>query len=182
MCCRLNSLFYRFSKCGEQTRGYWQVFANLAYRIDPKQPLESLKVGLARPHENYRFPSDEEFRKALEERDIYGKRICFDLLDRLEIHANQEPTDTTNLSIEHIMPQNEKLSLDWRKILGGRLARSAADMDSSAWQSDTDWIQQHLFRPVLRGKEKHRRGILGQRSPLEPLCTRTVGLDRQTNG
>ena len=94
------------------------MFANLAYRIDPKQPLESLKVGLARLHENYRFPSDEEFRKALEERDIYGKRICFDLLDRLEIHANQEPTDTTNLSIEHIMPQNEKLSLDWRKMLG----------------------------------------------------------------
>jgi hypothetical protein len=114
----IDSYVFRRAICGEQTRGYWQVFANLAYQIDDKQPFESLTVGLARQRDNYRFPGDQEFCKALEERDMYGKRVCFDLLDRLENHGSKEPADTSKYSIEHIMPQNEKLVLDWRKMLG----------------------------------------------------------------
>lgn len=114
----LDSYVFRRAICGEQTRGYWQVFAALAYRIDRGQPLESLCVGLALQRDNYRFPQDEEFRSALQERDMYGKRVCFDLLDRLENHGSKEPTDTSKYSIEHIMPQNQKLTLDWRKMLG----------------------------------------------------------------
>jgi predicted transport protein len=114
----IESYVFRRAICGEQTRGYWQVFANLAYRIDQKKPLESLAVGLALQRDAYRFPSDEEFRQALEERDVYGKRVCFDLLERLENHDTKESTNTEGLSIEHIMPQNEKLSTDWRKMLG----------------------------------------------------------------
>jgi len=114
----VESYVFRRAICGEQTRGYWQVFANLAYAIDPQRPLETLLVGLARQRDNYRFPGDDEFRQALEERDIYGKRVCFDLLDRLENHGSKEPTDTSKYSIEHIMPQNEKLVPEWRTMLG----------------------------------------------------------------
>jgi predicted transport protein len=114
----IESYVFRRAVCGEQTRGYWQVFANLAYRIDPTKPLESLKVGLARQRDNYRFPDDADFRKALEERDIYGLRVCFDLLDRLENHGTLERTDTSNYSIEHVMPQNERLSHSWQQMLG----------------------------------------------------------------
>jgi hypothetical protein len=114
----LESYVFRRAICGEQTRGYWQVFATLAYRIAPERPLESLKVGLARLADSYGFPGDEGFRKALEERDIYHKRVCFDLLDRLENHGSKERTDTGKYSIEHIMPQNEKLSPEWRRMLG----------------------------------------------------------------
>ena len=114
----IESYVFRRAICGEQTRGYWQVFANLAYRIDPDRPLESLTIGLARQRGNYGFPDDDKFGKALEERDIYGKRVCFDLLDRLENHNNREPTDTSKLSIEHIMPQNEDLGPEWRRMLG----------------------------------------------------------------
>ena len=115
----IESYVFRRAICGEQTRGYWQVFANLAYRIKDDSPFESLKVGLARQRDNYRFPSNGELRKALHERDIYGKRICFDLLDRLENHGSKELTDTSKYSIEHIMPQNEKLAPEWREMLGG---------------------------------------------------------------
>jgi uncharacterized protein with ParB-like and HNH nuclease domain/predicted transport protein len=114
----LDSYVFRRAICGEQTRGYWQVFASLAYRIDMNGPLESLCVGLALQRDSYRFPENDEFRSALQERDIYGKRVCFDLLDRLENSGNKEPTDTSKYSIEHIMPQNPKLALDWRKMLG----------------------------------------------------------------
>lgn len=114
----LDSYVFRRAICGEQTRGYWQVFASLAYRIDGERPYESLCVGLALQRDSYRFPENDEFRSALQERDIYGKRVCFDLLDRLENYGTNEPTDTSKYSIEHIMPQNPKLTPDWRKMLG----------------------------------------------------------------
>jgi len=109
---------FRRAICGEQTRGYWQVFSGLAYAIDDKKPLESLKVGLARQRDAYRYPTDADFRQALEERDLYGLRVCASLLDRLENQGNKEPTDTSTLSIEHVMPQNEKLLPEWREMLG----------------------------------------------------------------
>ncbi|MEO8084318.1 MAG: HNH endonuclease family protein, partial [Ardenticatenales bacterium] len=114
----VESYVFRRAICGMQTRNYWQVFANLSYRIDPERPFESLKVGLARLSDSYVFPSDEEFRQALEEGDIFHKRVCFDLLDRLENDGSKEATDTSTYSIEHIMPQNEKLSLPWKRMLG----------------------------------------------------------------
>lgn len=114
----IESYVFRRAICGEQTRGYWQVFANLAYRIANERPLESLKVGLACLSDSYGFPNDDDFCKSLEERDIYQKRVCFDLLDRLENHGSKEITDTSKYSIEHIMPQNEKLPPEWRQMLG----------------------------------------------------------------
>jgi uncharacterized protein with ParB-like and HNH nuclease domain len=92
----IESYVFRRAITGEQTRGYWQVFANLAYRIDLERPFESLTVALACLRDTYRFPDDDEFQRALEERDIYGKRVCFDLLDRLENYNSNEPTDTSN--------------------------------------------------------------------------------------
>ena len=53
---------------------------------------------------------------------MYGKRVCFELLDRLENDGSKEPTDTTNYSIEHIMPQNDKLPAEWREMLGAHWA------------------------------------------------------------
>ncbi|MEX1028039.1 MAG: DUF262 domain-containing protein, partial [Candidatus Paceibacterota bacterium] len=114
----IESYVFRRAICGEQTRGYWQVFAYLAYGLNAERPLESLKVGFARQRDNYRFPNDDEFRTALQERDVYAKRVCFDLLERLENYDTNEPSDTSKYSIEHIMPQNEKLVTEWREMLG----------------------------------------------------------------
>jgi hypothetical protein len=72
----------------------------------------------ARQHENYRFPSDDEFERQLKDADLYGLRICRHLLEGLENHGTKEPTDTSSYSIEHIMPQNERLSRGWRDMLG----------------------------------------------------------------
>lgn len=114
----IESYVFRRAICGEQTRGYWQVFANLAYRIKEDKPLEHLKVGLARHRDASRFPSDTDFRRELLHRDIYGLRVCGYLLDRLENHGSNEPTDTSPYTIEHIMPQNEKLPEAWQTMLG----------------------------------------------------------------
>jgi uncharacterized protein with ParB-like and HNH nuclease domain/predicted transport protein len=114
----IESFVFRRAICGEQTRSYWQIFANLAYRIDEQKPLEDLRVGLARQRDAYRFPSDADFRRELLLRDIYGLRVCGYLLDRLENHGSKEPTNTSGYTIEHIMPQNEKLPEEWQVMLG----------------------------------------------------------------
>ena len=99
-------------------RAYWTTFANLAYRIDDQDPLISLKVGLRRLRDSYRYPSDEDFQRELLQRDLYGLRVCGFMLDRLENYDTKEPTETSSYSIEHILPQNQKLPTAWRKMLG----------------------------------------------------------------
>jgi len=118
----LESFVFRRSVCDMQTRSLGQIFAGLAYRITENQPLLSLKVALYRQGKKRRFPSDAEFREALETRDVYDMRTCFYLLDRLE-NFSKERIDTSNFSIEHVMPQNEDLRPEWRAMLG------------TAWQS-----------------------------------------------
>ena len=112
----LESYVLRRAVCGHQTRGYWTVFAALAYGIERDGPLESLKVRLARQSRSYRFPHDREFQGQLREQD--GKRVCRVILERLENHGTKERTDTRHYSIEHIMPQNEDLRQEWRLMLG----------------------------------------------------------------
>ena len=114
----VESYVLRRAICGYQTRGYWQIFASVAYKICENSPLNDLKVELARLRESYRFPTHDEFARELKEGDLYGLRVCRDLLDRLENHGSNEPTDTSGYSIEHIMPQNDRLSVAWREMLG----------------------------------------------------------------
>lgn len=113
----LESFVFRRSVCDMQTRNLGQIFASLAYRITESQPLLSLKVALYRQGKKRRFPTNAEFREALETRDVYDMRTCFYLLDRLE-NFSKERIDTSHFSIEHVMPQNEDLRPEWRAMLG----------------------------------------------------------------
>jgi len=113
----IESYVFRRTVCDMQSRSLYQVFAGIAYKIDDTAPLQSLKVALYRAGARRRFPSDTEFRDALETRDIYAMRTCSYLLDRLE-NNSKEKIDTSSFTIEHVMPQNENLSSDWREMLG----------------------------------------------------------------
>lgn len=113
----LESFVFRRSVCDMQTRNLGQIFPSIAYRIKEAQPLLSLKVALYRQSKKRRFPTDVEFREALETRDVYDMRTCFYLLDRLE-NFSKERIDTSSFTIEHVMPQNEDLRPEWRSMLG----------------------------------------------------------------
>ncbi len=119
----VESYLARRSVCGMQTRGYWQTFASLSNTVDEKSPLMSLKVGLGRLGASYRFPTDEEFEREIRTRDLYGMRICHYLLDRLENHGSKEPTNTSGYSVEHVLPQNPRLSREWQRVLGDEWRR-----------------------------------------------------------
>lgn len=114
----IESYVLRRAIIGLETRGYWSVFAGIAHRVDAERPFQSLQVELARLRDNYRFPSDGDFERALNEKNLYLLRVCRHLLDRLENAGSKEPSDTSSYSIEHIMPQNENLPQSWRRMLG----------------------------------------------------------------
>ncbi len=114
----LESYVFRRGVCEMQTRSLGQIFASLAYRIKESEPLLSLKVALARQGDARCFPTDDQFRLALETRDIYHMtRTRNFLLDRLE-NDSDEKIDTSGFSIEHVMPQNENLRAEWQTMLG----------------------------------------------------------------
>lgn len=113
----LESFVFRRSVCDMQTRSLGQIFASLAYRITENQPLLSLKIALYRQGKKRRFPTNAEFCESLETRDVYDMRTCFYLLDRLE-NFSKERIDTSNFSIEHVLPQNQDLRPEWLAMLG----------------------------------------------------------------
>jgi len=134
----LESYVFRRSVCDMQTRNLGQIFASLAYRIKDDNPLLSLQVALYRQGKKRRFPSDAEFREALETRDVYDMRQCHYLLDRLE-NDSKEQIETSGFTIEHVMPQNEEISPDWQKMLG------------SEWQSVWEVWLHRLGNVTLTG-------------------------------
>ncbi|MFC0267913.1 DUF262 and DUF1524 domain-containing protein [Kushneria aurantia] len=116
----LESYLLRRQVCGMQTRSLGNTFANLAQQIELDNPLETLKVALARFKRTSRFPSDSEFEYALKNHELYGLRILKYLLSNLENRRSKEKINTASFSVEHVMPQNEKLRAEWREMLGDR--------------------------------------------------------------
>jgi len=70
------------------------------------------------PVAHRRFPTDDEFHRDLQTRDLYNFRSRSYWLRRLENHGRKERVAVDEYTIEHILPQNEDLSLKWREALG----------------------------------------------------------------
>lgn len=100
-----------------QIRSLGQIFSGLANQIIEAQPLLSLKVALYQQSKKLCFPSDAEFRKALEVSEVYDMRTCLYPLGLLE-NFSKERVVTSNFTIEQVMPQNEDLRSEWRAMLG----------------------------------------------------------------
>ena len=70
-------------------------------------------------YKKYRiFPTDNEFKKYLIVKDVYSFRNNKYLLDKLELYGHKEKTVVEECTIEHIMPQNDDLSINWQNELG----------------------------------------------------------------
>ena len=113
----IESYLLRRAVCGLPTRSYWSHFAQLAYQIDYEKPRESFEVAMALLPEAYAFPGDEDFRRRLLEVNLYAlPSVRLLVLEGLENHGHKEPTPTSQLTIEHIMPQ--KITDSWKQALG----------------------------------------------------------------
>lgn len=114
---------FRRSICGIPTNSLNTTFATLGKEIDKENYLESVKLALLVKDSYRRFPDDEEFKREFIAKDVYNLRNRNYLLRKLENQGRKEPVVVEEYTIEHIMPQNENLSTEWKEDLGGEWER-----------------------------------------------------------
>ncbi len=113
----IESYLIRHAVLGSRSRSYWSIFAGMANMISEQSPFDSLKIALQQ-QQWWQFNTDQEFAKALHERNLYDLGFCKHILDRLENFDTKEPSPVHEYSIEHIMPQGIDKSFNWQYMLG----------------------------------------------------------------
>ncbi|MDJ0534256.1 MAG: DUF262 domain-containing protein [Xenococcaceae cyanobacterium MO_207.B15] len=115
----IESYVFRRSICGIPTNSMNKTFASLSRGIDKNNYLKSLKQIFSEMKSSKRFPDNEEFKREFIVKDIYNFRNCNYLLYKLENYdRTKELVAVDEYSIEHIMPQNNNLSQEWKDVLG----------------------------------------------------------------
>jgi uncharacterized protein with ParB-like and HNH nuclease domain/predicted transport protein len=109
---------FRRAICAIPTNSMNKTFATFSKALKKDRYLESIQVHLLLLPSYRRFPSDEEFKRDLQTRDLYNFRSRGYWLRRLENHGRKERVPVDEFTIEHIMPQNENLSASWKTALG----------------------------------------------------------------
>lgn len=115
----IESYVFRRVICGIPTSSMNKTFGQLGREIDHSNYLQSVQIAFTRKDSYRRFPTDEEFRREFVVKDIYNFRNRVYLLQKLEnSHHLKELIDPESYTIEHIMPQNPKVSSEWQAELG----------------------------------------------------------------
>ena len=117
----LKAYVFRRAVCAIPSNSQQKTFATFskALRREPGHYLPSFKAQLLDLPSYRRFPSDEEFRREVQIRNLYKfNKSCSYWLRRLENQQRKEPITVADYTIEHILPQNPDLSAAWREALG----------------------------------------------------------------
>ena len=117
----LESYVFRRAVCAIPSNSQQKTFATFSrsLRKENGHYLPSFKAHLLSLPSYRRFPSDEEFRREIQLRNLYKfNKSCSYWLRRLENHQRKEPIAVANYTIEHILPQNPELPAPWRQALG----------------------------------------------------------------
>jgi uncharacterized protein with ParB-like and HNH nuclease domain/predicted transport protein len=114
----VESYVFRRSICQIPTNSMNKTFAEFTRHIDKSDYLSSLKGHFYQLKSYRRFPSDEEFKSALLYRDVYNFYHRTYLLRKLENFGKKEFVSVENYTIEHVLPQNPNLGIEWQKELG----------------------------------------------------------------
>jgi len=114
----VESYVFRRAICGVPTNSLNKTFATFNKEINKENYLESVLAAFLIKDSYKRFPSNEEFVRELYVKDVYNFRNRNFLLRKLENYNRKEIIEIEAYTIEHIMPQNTNLSLQWRQDLG----------------------------------------------------------------
>lgn len=116
--CLVENYVFRRAICGIPTNSLNKTFANLYQSVDIENYLESIQAAFQNLGSYKRFPTDTEFQTELQTKDVYNFRSRNYLLDRLENYQRKEHVTVDEYTIEHILPQNSALSMQWQLMLG----------------------------------------------------------------
>jgi uncharacterized protein with ParB-like and HNH nuclease domain len=145
---------FRRTICRIPTNSLNNTFASLAGQVDPAHYVESVWGRLLTLESYKRFPDDEEFAKHLREEDLYHLQRSPYFFVKMENDSHKEPISIGDYTIEHVMPQNERLSLEWRNMLGpdwadvqGRLLHTLGNLTLTGYNPELS------DRPFLEKRE-----------------------------
>lgn len=114
----VESYVFRRAVCGIPTNSMNKTFANFTRALKKDRYLESVAAHFLLLPSYRRFPLDDEFQRELQVKDLYNFRSRSYWLRRLENHDRKERVLVDEYTIEHILPQNENLSAQWKADLG----------------------------------------------------------------
>ena len=123
----VESYVFRRAVCSIPTNSLNKTFATIGATLDKSRYLESLQGELMTSPSYRRFPRDGEFIKDLKVRDLYNFPRRSYWLRRIENHDRKEYVPVDEYTIEHVMPQNPKLSAEWQAELGDEWRRVQRD-------------------------------------------------------
>jgi uncharacterized protein with ParB-like and HNH nuclease domain len=110
-CVRLIEAYvFRRAICAIPTNSMNKTFATFTKALKKDRYLEGVQAHFLSLPSYRRFPSNDEFRRDFQTRDLYNFRSRSYWLRRLENHGRKERVAVDEYTIEHILPQNENLS------------------------------------------------------------------------
>lgn len=110
------SYICRRAVCGLGTNSLNKVFPSFTKHIQKDEYFKSLKAHFVYLTEKQRFPNNDEFKKLFITIDFYNFQKKKYFFERLEKFDTEEPVNTKECTIEHIMPQT--LTKEWERDLG----------------------------------------------------------------
>lgn len=109
---------FRRAVCAIPTNSLNKTFGTFGRALQKDRYLESVQAHLLTLPSYRRFPGDEEFKREFVVRDLYNFPRRSYWLRRLENDGRKERVPVDEYTIEHILPQNENLSVKWQDELG----------------------------------------------------------------
>jgi predicted transport protein len=109
---------FRRAVCSIPTNSMNKTFAGFMKAVRKDRYLESIEAQFLLLPSYRRFPSDDEFHRDLQQRDLYNFRSRAYWLRKFENHDRKEVVPVEEYTIEHILPQNENLGHEWQAELG----------------------------------------------------------------
>jgi predicted transport protein len=119
----VESYVFRRAVCAIPTNSLNKTFATFGRALKKDRYLESILAYFLLLPSYRRFPDDEEFKREIQLKDLYNFRNRSYWLRRLENHGRRERVLVDEYTIEHILPQNENLSVQWQAELGSEWER-----------------------------------------------------------
>ena len=116
----LQSYILRRAVCDLKANALDILFVELSKHVAATDHYQTVCADLLAGAKSARFPNNQEFLASLGERDIYNFRQRDYLLRRLEnsAHPNEPLANLSGYTVEHVLPQNENLSDEWKRELG----------------------------------------------------------------
>ena len=113
----IESYVFRRAICSIPTNSLNNTFATFGRALKKDRYLESMLAHFLQMPSYRRFPNDEEFSREIQTKNLYNNRTSY-WLRRLENHGRKESVPVHEYTVEHILPQNERLPKPWQDSLG----------------------------------------------------------------